>query len=324
MDQAQFTAFTEGVAHMFGTLDEGMNRRHNDMSNRDRLRTITQSIRICDGNVPAEVREWIEEVEMARSVIPVNVIGAMIQIATRTVAGPLKREVERFLQAQPNRMQTPWATLRDHIRTAFLSANEDERLKSELEKLTQSSYENLGVYNRKFREAAIKAYPGAWSPDAERTILRAYTRGLYSSELAKRLIVENRPTTLDGAIAFTEQQEAGLEMYRGIDRKSEEEPMDVNQVRTQDLDKLFTVMQNCAKSQDKLANRLAKLEGANLRTVNPIPVPRVPRSNQPTVGSGSKIRCYYCSKLGHKMADCYQKKVDTRTKQVPTAQTRLN
>ena len=205
-----------------------------------------------------------------------------------------------------------------------MSANEDERLKSELEKLTQSSYENLGVYNRKFREAAIKAYPGARSPDAERTIIRAYTRGLYSSELAKKLIVENKPTTLDGAIAYTEQQEAGLKMYRGIERKSQEEPMDVNQVKPQDLDKLFNVMQNCAKSQDRLAPRLTKLEGANLRTVNPRPVPRVQRSNQPTVGSGGKIRCYYCSKLGHRMADCYQKKADTRAKEVPTAQTCLS
>ena len=113
-------------------------------------------------------------------------------------------------------------------------------------------------------------------------------------------------------------------MYRGIERKSQEEPMYVNQLKSQDLDKLFVMKQNCAKSQDRLATRLAKLEGANLRTVNPGPVAKVQRSNRPTVGSGSKIRCYYCSKLGHRMADCYQKKADTRAKEVPTAQTCLN
>ena len=69
MDQVQFAAFTDGIAQMFNNLNDGMGRRHNDMSNRDRLRTLTKSIRICDGNVPAEVREWIEEIEMASPVI---------------------------------------------------------------------------------------------------------------------------------------------------------------------------------------------------------------------------------------------------------------
>ena len=185
MDQNQFQAFTDGIAQMFNSLNDGMGVQYADQKNRDRLKNLIKSVRICDGNVPAEVREWIDEVEMTIPISP-NLQGATIQIAARTVAGPLKKEVERFLGAQPNRLQTPWATLRDHVRTAFLSANESERLKSELEKMMQSSYENLGTFNRRFREAAIKAYPGQRSADAERSIIRA--------------IVENRPATLDAAI----------------------------------------------------------------------------------------------------------------------------
>ena len=56
------------------------------------------------------------------------------------------------------------------------------------------------MYNRKFSEAANKAYPtDPRSYDAERIIIRAYARGLYSSDLRKKLIVEERPNKLEAA-----------------------------------------------------------------------------------------------------------------------------
>ena len=45
--------------------------------------------------------------------------------------------------------------------------------------------------------------------------------------------MENRPATLDTAIVYTGTQEAGMEMYRGIDRKMrDEELMEVGQLQS--------------------------------------------------------------------------------------------
>ena len=95
--------------------------------------------------------------------------------------------------------------MRNHIRVSFLSANEDERLKSEVEKMMQASYETVSMFNRKFREAACRAYQHPCIPNAEKTVIRAYTRGLYDTDIAKKLTTDRHPGNLDAAMAYTEQ-----------------------------------------------------------------------------------------------------------------------
>ena len=64
----------ESIAGMFQQLNASLGQRHVDDKSRDQLKTLAHAIRTCDGNVPAEVREWIEEVEMTIPVSP-NVSG---------------------------------------------------------------------------------------------------------------------------------------------------------------------------------------------------------------------------------------------------------
>ena len=240
-----------------------------------------------------------------------HIVGGVIDVAARTVSGSLKKEVERFLGAQPNRAQTPWVTLRDHIRATFLSANEAERLKSELEKMAQTSYETLANFNRRFRESANKAFPQPRTPDAERLVLRAYSRGIYSTALAKKLIVEGRPANLDAAFQYAEGQAAGNEMFDGLERRSrDEEEMDCSATGdSQSLaEKVLEALEGIRKSHERVVTRVAKLEasGSSQRGGGPRKI-NTPRAPLKWTEDGRPI-CYHCGKAGHKGAECFQKK----------------
>ena len=111
-----------------------------------------------------------------------------------------------------------------HIVETFLSPNEDDQAKLSIEKITQGN-DSLPMHNRKYREKAIHAYPHPRSQDAERILIRSYTRSLNSNELAKALTVEGHPQTLDQAMLFAEHRSAGLELFKSIGRQ--EEPMEI-------------------------------------------------------------------------------------------------
>jgi hypothetical protein len=164
-----------------------------------------------------------------------------VYIATHTAQGALQREVEHFLSLQLNRDTVDWPTLKAHVRKAFLSPHEDERLRHEVEKLRQTAYETTASFGRRFREAADLAYPhviqgGAptRNTDQQRLLLRCYLRGLRDRCIVERLIREGRPDTYEGAMKLVLKYEA--DDYRlkmaledtPLDRV--EEPMEVGAI----------------------------------------------------------------------------------------------
>ena len=58
----------------------------------------------CDGSDPALVRQWIQEIQLARG-LPDN--AAAIELISSTAAGVFKLELEAFLQQQDDRDNTP-------------------------------------------------------------------------------------------------------------------------------------------------------------------------------------------------------------------------
>ena len=91
------------------------------------------------------IREWFVEVELTQ--VPQN--HTIVEVVTNTCKGALRQEVEAFLAAQANRNNTPWGLIRQHISAAFMTADENEALRKELEKLRQTSYESPLQYNRR-------------------------------------------------------------------------------------------------------------------------------------------------------------------------------
>ena len=307
MDANQFNVLANGISDLIQDIraDEATHRI--ERGQKEKVKEQVKAVKACDGTVAAEVREFLEDIELAIPLLQ-GIHGGIIDLVTKTVTGSLRKEVERFLSTQPNRLATPWNTLRNHIRVTFLSANEDERLKSELEKFAQPSYEPIPMFNRKFRDAANRAYPQPRTPDAERIVIRAYTRALYNSDIAKKLITDGHPANLEGAIAYTEQLAAGLELYDNMERPNRDEPMEIGstklspQTPMDHLSKMADALEAIKLQNERLVTRVAKMEIEQ------------EQQTKRQYGYQNRQACKFCGRKNHFSKNCF-KNPDRKPKQ---------
>ena len=315
----QLQALADGITGLVQDIrnDDAIHKA--SMSNKNKIGDQVKTIKPCDGSVAADVREYLEDIELSIPLLN-GIPNATIEVVTRTVIGSLRKEVERFLATQPNRLGTPWNLLKEHISRTFLSANEGEKLKIELEKITQPSYETIPMFNRKFREVEAKAYPLPRTLDAERVVIRAYARALYDTSIARKLITEGNPEELEAALTYTEHIAAGIELFDNIQRVRREEPMEIGALHSarevvspEKHAMLQKELEGVKQQNERLMTRIAKLEIQQKQTQvgdkpgrgHGMPLHRVHREER-KVGRPPVV-CHFCNKVGHIARECYRK-----------------
>ena len=152
MDNQQFQNCT------FGLTQQEQERRATQETP-EQIRDLIRNTQTCDGATNAAVRNWIREVTFNQVDAP-----NITEIASKTVAGLLRFELERFIEGvivtnQVARNATPWAYVRDHLAAQFLNIDESTALRDDLGRLRQSAYETTAQHNRRFRDVADIAYP---------------------------------------------------------------------------------------------------------------------------------------------------------------------
>ena len=103
-----------GITNLVQGIRNDDRQHRAERGERERVKEQVKTVKTCDGTVAAEVREYIEDVELSIPLLN-GIQGGMIELVTKTVTGSLRKEVERFLAAQPVRLATPWDALRNHI-----------------------------------------------------------------------------------------------------------------------------------------------------------------------------------------------------------------
>ena len=188
---------------------------------RDRLRKIQQDnleadtwardIAKCDGKSAASIRTWIEEVAQA-----LNHTDAVARLAVRTTTGPLRKDLECYM-GSGDRSRFTWDDIKRYVVRNFMSDQDKEELRAEVEVMCQKVYETTKDYGRRYRDAVDLAYPlSVLSPQndiADRYILGGYVRGLLDRKLAERLVRKGLPDTLHDTIkevAKMEDAEKGV------------------------------------------------------------------------------------------------------------------
>ena len=210
-------------------------RAENFQATTDRQMADTQARRIpvCDGSSAVLVREWINDVDLST-----NYSNRPVYVAAHSSTGPLRRELERFLDTQPNRHHVPWDLVRAHISEAFLTPLENDRLRDEITRIAQQPEETIASYNRRFIELADRAYPrpGVNQPrneDQNRTLLEQYVRGLRDDHVADRLVTHGHPANHEEAITMAQDYARDVFRLRLARRPRQtrvEEPMEINAV----------------------------------------------------------------------------------------------
>ena len=88
-------------------LREESDKRHADARREDKERNRAEAqikrVSPCTGTTPQSVREWIQEVDLT-----IHYSNQTVYIASQTAKDALRKELEFYLNAQPNRDNVTW------------------------------------------------------------------------------------------------------------------------------------------------------------------------------------------------------------------------
>lgn len=272
-----FQQLIQTVVDEAGRIRDAINNRATERVDRQQTEAIIQRqskrIRPCDGSTPSAVREYVADIEMAAPYVQNN-DQALNRIVADTAQGSLKRTYERFMDAQANRDAVTWQQVRTHLQAAFLSADEQEHLRTALDRVQQTDYERNAAYNRRFQEAADDAYPVAGRNAAEdRIVLTTYIKGLRDRQIVQRLVQEARPQNIQQAVTAVEQFTADAERltrYGWTDPvpSNQTEPMEVNEVAPRDAGLKEAVVE-LTRQMAGVQKQISKLNAAQLAVSSP-------------------------------------------------------
>lgn len=286
---------------------------------------LIKATRVCDGSSAAAVRDWIRDVEVTRPYFTVHNRDAdTLHVVSSTLQGPMRHCYERFMSAQPNRGNVAWEAVKAHLRKAYLTQDEDEFLRSRLEKLKQGAYVSNAAYGRDFQELADQAYPNEQRNGAvDKIILNLYMTGLRNQELVRRLIQEIEPDNLQEAMEAVELFSAQEERVQRLWKKSplvpDDNAMEIGEATSAEakkLDQLISKMDAMSHKVTGLQTEVAKIKtqaSANPRRSPTMQQPRRPAdvpNHRPRPGKGPSYTadgqpiCYECGKPGHIGRNC--------------------
>ena len=311
------------VNYLHADANDRTERRHSD--ERSALRTrLIKATRICDGSSASAVRDWVQDVEIAS-----KYFGAAtrdretLQVVFSTLQGPARRCYERFMEEQPDRSNVTWAAVKQHLRRAYLTQDEEEFLRSKLEKVRQTAYESNSAYARSFQEIADQAYPADTRNLAvQKIILNLYLKGLRNRDLVRRLVQEAEPDSLQEAINATElfsaQEERVQRLWKRDPLVTTDDQMEVGEVNrrttNEDKDDLTKQVNTLVRKVSGLQTEFNKFKGERSSTTNG---QRTSSTRSPSTGSRPparrttertteyrKLICYECKQPGHIARNC--------------------
>ena len=262
---------------------------------REAIRDLIRQTQNCDGSSTLAVRTWIREVTLA-----FNQVGhtSIIEIAAKTVSGPFRFELERYIETQINthnigRSAFPWADLRDHLATQFLNVDESAALKDDLDRIQQSAFEPTQQYVRRFREVADTAYPiNQRNIDQERLLIKTFAKGLSSDTIALKL-VDGEPPNLEAAITVVSQACSREDAYARLRRDTRNSiPMEIASDTDIPTNTTRTV-ESLSSTMEHLATKIAKLEARDNRMASDKTARRVPGPAPPRSSANRPPRDYY-------------------------------
>ena len=316
MDAQQFDRYTQGLAQL---AQENRQTSQHAAQRLDLTKLINKLIKQtvwCDGSSTSATRTWLEDIDLAFGRLGQD---SVIEVATSTVTGPLRKEIERFLtelilRDNVARAAIPWAQVRAHVVTNFLNVDEAAALRDSVDQMRQSTYETDASFNRRFRDLADAAFPSpARNEDQHRIMIRAYARGLRSSTMAVKMIEQANPVTIEAALTwvtqFSGRQDAVTRL--GLLRPGEE-AMEIGTLGSSTAPRppqsvSQSTLVEVLRGQERLMTKLAKMEATQNRSSNRHP-PRLPRPGPrerlTDWTADGQPRCFACGVVGHMRRSC--------------------
>lgn len=283
----------QGLSTMVQGMRSDMAERERHKDSRSDVKDALLHLPKCDGTSPREVRDWLEDIDLALGVLT-DIPGAPARLVSGASSGLLHREIEQFFRTV-NRHNIPWVQIRDYLTAKFVSTHEGERLKMELDSIVQRPDETLTGFNRRFKNLAMRAYKQD-NEDSRRLVLRAYIRALRDRRLAERIIVSKQATCVSDAVKFVENYQASSELFSTMNAGLQHEPMELGATATMDT--------SVVEAVQHLSSEIAAIRQD---------IKHRDQGRQ----DFRNVRCYNCGKLGHVRAMCRTRQTVSRSLYVP-------
>ena len=289
--QQQVQLLQQARADAAGQLDAGHVFQAHLAADRDDRQVAREAKRLdlCDGEDTAQVKRYLRELDLVDQ-------DKRLAVLRQTARGAFRREFQRY---HDNHAAAPWANIKAHLLSSFVSRDNGEALKQELSKIRQEPFESLLSYNRRFRELADEAYPppadGGRNQDQERALIKAYGKGLAMDVTARKLTSQGWPATLEAAMNRTAQLETAQTVYDHLGRATE--PMEVGSapsLRPQVPPTSAPAQPQPPLELRRLQTHISKLEAQIQRLTNPRSGP----------AQKDTRTCYNCRRAGHIAREC--------------------
>ena len=141
MQAQDFQAYMKQERNLRDEAEARQRNSRNEDKERSRAEAQIKRVSPCTGTTPQSVREWIQEIDLTR-----HYSNQTVYIASQTARDALRRELEFYLNAQPNRDNVPWVQLKTHLQQSFLSPHEADKLRHEVEKVKQGGFDTSAAY----------------------------------------------------------------------------------------------------------------------------------------------------------------------------------
>ena len=121
MNEQQFERCTNGLMALAKANRQSAQEAAHCLEVTKTVNKLIKQTAWCDGSSTSATRTWLQDIDLAFGRVGHT---SIIKIVSSTVTGPLRKEIERFLDDviatdQVLRDAVPWAQVRTHVITNF-------------------------------------------------------------------------------------------------------------------------------------------------------------------------------------------------------------